>query len=67
MEHPIDVYSDETPTELHHQDCDDTPDSYPSGDATWDVARDPDHYAVDGETMDVSCECLDDGLGRGDA
>lgn len=58
-----DVYADEEPAEIHHKDCEDTPESCPTGDATAEVVHDPDSYAKDGETFDVSCSCLDPELG----
>lgn len=60
-----DVYGEESPTQIHHQDCQDTPDSYRTGDANAVAVRDPDTYAEDGETFDVSCTCLDPLLGGG--
>ena len=58
MKHPIDVYADESPTEVHTEDCEAVPESYPTGDATWEVAHDPERYAEPDEEIDVSCDCL---------
>lgn len=64
MTHPYDIYADESPTEVHTQDCDDTPESYPTGDVNAEVVHDPERFAAEGEEIDVSCSCLDDVLGR---
>lgn len=58
-----DVYNDEEPTEIHHKDCDETPESWPTGDANRNVVENPDQYAQEGETFDTSCSCLDPVLG----
>jgi len=58
-----DVYADEEPTEIHHESCEAAPDSWPTGDASAEVVHAPDTYAREGETFDVSCECLDPLLG----
>lgn len=68
LTHDWDVFADESPTEIHHKDCPNTPDSYPTGDANAVAVRNPDEYAQDGEEFDRSCSCLDPLLGseRGD-
>lgn len=53
-----DVFGDVSPTEIHHEDCEDTP-AYATGDATESAVLDAPEYAQDGETFDRSCECLD--------
>jgi hypothetical protein len=59
----LDVFGDESPTEMHHKDCPDTPDSYPTGDANAVAVQHPEQYAQEGETFDRSCSCLDPLLG----
>jgi hypothetical protein len=58
-----DVYGDESPTEIHHQDCRSTPDSYPTGDAKATAVTNPEPHAADGEEFDRSCSRLDPLLG----
>lgn len=58
MEHPYDEYGAEEPFEVHHRDCDDTPDEPIAGDmsaAGVENAADG-QYDVD---FDLSCGCLD--------
>lgn len=57
--HDWDVFADESPTQIHHKDCRDTPESYPTGDATAEAVIDPEPYAKEGESFDTSCSCLD--------
>jgi len=61
--HAWDVFGNESPTELHHKDCDRTPDSHPTGDAKAVAVEHPEQYAEEGETFDTSCQCLDPLLG----
>lgn len=63
MNREFDIYADEYPTQIHHQECDETPESTSTGDATAAVVHDPEYYAQEGETFDVSCSCLDPILG----
>lgn len=62
--HDWDVFADESPTQIHHKDCRDTPESYPTGDANATAVHNPDRYAQEGETFDRSCSCLDPLLGE---
>ena len=59
-----DVFAGESPTEIHHQDCTQTPASHPTGDANAVAVRDPETYAEGDEEFDVSCSCLDPLLGE---
>ena len=61
--HDWDIYADEAPTQIHHKDCRQTPESCATGDAKAVVVTDPEHYAQEGETFDTSCTCLDPLLG----
>lgn len=62
--HDWDVFGEESPTEIHHKDCRDTPESYHTGDANATGVIDAPEYAVDeDEKFDRSCECLDPLLG----
>jgi len=61
--HDWEIFADESPTEIHHQDCRDTLDSYPTGDATEAAVIDAEEHAKEGETFDRSCSCLDPILG----
>lgn len=64
MKHDYMVYSDESPTEIHHESCDDGPESYPTGDSTDAFVLSPHDYPVgDDEEFDRSCGCLDSLLG----
>lgn len=63
-DHDFDVFADEEPTEIHTGDCDATPASVPTGDATVNVVLSPDRYAADSEQFNTECACLDDVLGR---
>lgn len=58
-----DIFADESPTEIHHKDCRQTPDSYPTGDAKDVAVERPEQYAREGESFDRSCSCLDPLLG----
>ncbi|GGO03755.1 hypothetical protein [Haloarcula pellucida] len=63
-DHEWDVFADESPTEIHHEDCQQTPASYPTGDANeTGVINAPQHAVDDDERFDRSCECLDPLLG----
>jgi hypothetical protein len=59
-----DVYANQQPTEIHTEDCESAPTSMPTGDATENVLHRPDDYSTDGETISVSCGCLNDVLGE---
>lgn len=61
--HQWDIFSREEPTEIHHKSCEETPESYPTGDATEGVVLEPEAYAREGEEFDTSCECLSPVLG----
>jgi hypothetical protein len=58
------IYANESPTEIHHEDCTDTPDSWHTGDATEGFVLDPGAHADGAEEFDRSCSCLDPVLGR---
>lgn len=61
--HNWDVYADEAPTEIHHEDCGETPESFPTGDATAAAVADIEQYADGEEEFDRSCDCLDSVMG----
>lgn len=63
MDREFAVYANEEPTEIHHEDCDDQPGTWHTGDANREVVEAPEQYAAEGETFDTSCSCLDPVLG----
>lgn len=63
--HDYNVFGDEEPTETHHKDCENEPESYPTGDSTETGVIDAPQHAVDeDEKFDRSCSCLDSIMGR---
>lgn len=66
MKHQYEIYADETPTEVHAEDCEDTPESWPTGDANERFIQSPDGWMDDDERLCRCCPCLDDILERED-
>lgn len=62
-EHAFDVYAEETPTEIHHRDCERTPESHRTGDCRAHVVQRPENYELGGERICTCCPCLDPILG----
>jgi hypothetical protein len=58
-----DIFASESPTEIHHKNCSDTPESHHTGDATENVILEPRIHAKEEEEFDLSCNCLDPILG----
>ena len=62
--HPFEIFANETPTEVHAEGCEHTPESYATGDAKAAFVENPDGWLDDDERVCRCCPCLDDVLGR---